>query len=183
MLNNSQNAGCIGRSPYSHCAQARRDVWSNSAHLAWVRPAAARAATISAVVGDAARPARLRFGWLTILEPGCGRFERAMGGVDGASVGLRLRNRRGTREGFAFVAEFAVDAPYKNSILVIEFYVRVYRGIPVFMVDGNAKRKKCFHFISPAPVARGAASSGVLTVPIICALRINSSVFSCLLTH
>ena len=67
ILNNSQNAGCILRSPYSHCAQERNEVCKSAAHCACVRPAAARTETISSGCGlRSALPTRLRLGWLLI---------------------------------------------------------------------------------------------------------------------
>lgn len=65
MRNNSQNAGCMRRSPASHCCQVRQVVCSRSAAAVCESPAASRAARTSSGVGfRAGLPARLRFGWL-----------------------------------------------------------------------------------------------------------------------
>lgn len=66
-MKSSQNAGCIRRSPYSHCCHVRVVVNSNSADAACESPAASRAARTSAGVGFAAGLDRRRLGWLGIL--------------------------------------------------------------------------------------------------------------------
>lgn len=66
--NNSQNAGCMRRSPASHCCQVRQVVCNRSAAAVCESPAASRAARTSSGVGlRAGLPARLRLGWLPIL--------------------------------------------------------------------------------------------------------------------
>lgn len=65
MRNNSQNAGCMRRSPASHCCQVRQVVCNRSAAAVCESPAASLAARTSSGVGfRAGLPARLRFGWL-----------------------------------------------------------------------------------------------------------------------
>jgi len=65
--NNSQNAGCMRRSPASHCCQVRQVVCKSSAAAVCESPDASRAARTSSGVGfRAGLPARLRFGWLVI---------------------------------------------------------------------------------------------------------------------
>lgn len=66
-LNNSQKAGCMRRSPASHCCQVRQVVCTSAPAAVCERPAASRAARISSGVGlRAAEAARERFGWLLI---------------------------------------------------------------------------------------------------------------------
>lgn len=66
--NNSQNAGCMRRSPASHCCQVRQVVCRSSAAVVCESPAASRAARTSSGVGfRAGLPARLRLGWLGIF--------------------------------------------------------------------------------------------------------------------
>ena len=66
-LNNSQKAGCIRRSPASHCCQVRQVVCTSSAATVCDKPAASLAARTSAGVGlRDGEPPRERFGWLLI---------------------------------------------------------------------------------------------------------------------
>lgn len=63
--NNSQNAGCMRRSPASHCCHVRHVVCTRSAAAVCESPAASRAARTSSWDGfRAGLPARLRLGWL-----------------------------------------------------------------------------------------------------------------------
>lgn len=65
MRNSSQNAGCMRRSPASHCCQVRQVVCTSTPAAVCDSPAASRAARTSAGSGFCARlPAWLRFGWL-----------------------------------------------------------------------------------------------------------------------
>lgn len=64
MRKSSQNAGCIRRSPASHCCQVRQVVCSRAAAADWDKPAASRAARTSAGAGFDSGPFGPRFGWL-----------------------------------------------------------------------------------------------------------------------
>lgn len=67
MLNSSQKAGCMRRSPASHCCQVRQVVCTNSAAAVCDKPDAALVARTSAGVGlRDGEPSRARFGWLLI---------------------------------------------------------------------------------------------------------------------
>lgn len=67
--NNSQKAGCMRRSPASHCCQVRQVVCTVAPAAVCDRPAASRAARISSGVGlRAAEAARERFGWLPMSD-------------------------------------------------------------------------------------------------------------------
>lgn len=83
-------------------------------------------------------------------EPRGGRLPSAADAIDEASIGLRVLDGRGAREGFAFVAKLAVDAPDECSVFAEELDVGVHRGVPVIVIDGDAEGKKCFHFHSPS---------------------------------
>lgn len=68
MRNSSQNAGCMRRSPASHCCQVRQVVCTSAPAAVCDRPAASRAARTSSGVGlRAAEAARERLGWLGIV--------------------------------------------------------------------------------------------------------------------
>lgn len=96
--NNSQKAGCMRRSPASHCCQVRQVVCTVAPAAVCDRPAASRAARISSGVGlRAAEAARERFGWPTI-SGGKGKlplreieeavvFNRAVRGIRNLSIG------------------------------------------------------------------------------------------------
>lgn len=87
--NNSQNAGCMRRSPASHCCQVRQVVCNKSAAAVCESPASSRAARTSSGVGlRAGLPARLRLGWLLIDLGGCGINVQI--GADARSAGIKL---------------------------------------------------------------------------------------------
>lgn len=64
MRNNSQKAGCMRRSPASHCCQVRQVVCTSTPAAVCDRPAASRAARTSAGAGFDSGPFGPRFGWL-----------------------------------------------------------------------------------------------------------------------
>lgn len=64
MRNSSQNAGCMRRSPASHCCQVRQVVCTSTPAAVWDSPAASRAARTSAGAGLDSGPFGPRFGWL-----------------------------------------------------------------------------------------------------------------------
>ena len=87
--NNSQNAGCMRRSPASHCCQVRQVVCSRSAAAVCESPAASRAVRTSSGVGfRAGLPARLRLGWL-LIDLGSGGINVEVG-ADARSAGIKL---------------------------------------------------------------------------------------------
>lgn len=89
MRNNSQNAGCMRRSPASHCCQVRQVVCKRSAAAVCESPAASRAARTSSGVGfRAGLPARLRLGWL-LIDLGAGGIDVEVG-ADARSAGIKL---------------------------------------------------------------------------------------------
>ena len=69
MRNSSQNAGCMRRSPASHCCQVRSATCTNVAASVCDSPAAPRAALTSSGVWLAEGPFGPLFGWLGISEP------------------------------------------------------------------------------------------------------------------
>lgn len=153
MRNSSQNAGCMRRLPASHSCHPRKVQWMSAAAAVCESPADSRAARTSSGVGfRAGLPARLRLGWFVISEPAGFGLPGASDAIDEAGIGLRLLDGRRARKGFALITEFAVDSPDERSVFAVELDVGVHRGIPVFMIDGDAERKKCFHFLAPAPV-------------------------------
>lgn len=89
MRNSSQNAGCMRRSPASHCCQVRQVVCNRSAAAVCESPAASRAARTSSVVGfRAGLPARLRLGWL-LIDLGGGGINAQIG-TDARIAGIKL---------------------------------------------------------------------------------------------
>ena len=68
MRNNSQNAGCIRRSPASHCCHTRQVVCTSAPASVCESPADSRAARISGGAGFEEGPFGPRFGWLPISE-------------------------------------------------------------------------------------------------------------------
>jgi len=70
MRNSSQNAGCMRRSPASHCCQVRQVVCTRTPAAVWDSPAASRAARTSAGAGLDSGPFGPLFGWLGILTDG-----------------------------------------------------------------------------------------------------------------
>ena len=66
MRNSSQKAGCMRRSPASHCCQVRHGECTSAPAAVCVKPAASRAARISAGSGLEEGPCGPRFGWLLI---------------------------------------------------------------------------------------------------------------------
>ena len=114
MQNNSQNAGCMRRSPASHCCHTRQVVCTNRPAAVCESPAASRAARISAGVGFEEGPFGPRFGWFPISESAevpealdaafwsdAHQLERAVcaeaDGIDGfgATLGRHVLARRG----------------------------------------------------------------------------------------
>lgn len=68
MRNSSKKAGCMRRSPASHCCQTRHVECTSAAAAVCVSPAASRAARMRSGSGVAAgEPMRLRFGWATTV--------------------------------------------------------------------------------------------------------------------
>jgi hypothetical protein len=133
-LNNSKNAGCILRSPASHCCHTRQVVYSNSAAAVWVSPATSRAALIAVGAGLlAALPARLRLGWLGIRQFNqflfCGGFE-----VLRNSIVVKI-----------FIGEIVCDVVYAVRNNFLQKLSSCARQI--FVND----RGVC-HFVSPASV-------------------------------
>lgn len=66
ILNSSHIAGCMRRSPASHCCHVLQGECTRAPAAVWVIPAASRAARISAGAGLAEGPFGPRFGWLAI---------------------------------------------------------------------------------------------------------------------
>ena len=116
MLNNSQNAGCMRRSPASHCCHTRQVVCTRAPASVCERPAASRAARISCGAGFEEGPFGPRFGWLPILQgaevpeafdtafrPDAHKLERTVcaeaDGIDslGATLGRHVLTRRSDR--------------------------------------------------------------------------------------
>lgn len=64
MRNSSQKAGCMRRSPDSHCCQVRQVVCTSAPAAVWDSPAASRTARMSAGAGLDAGPFGPLFGWL-----------------------------------------------------------------------------------------------------------------------
>ena len=101
-----------------------------------------RAARISAGRGFDEGPFGPRFGWLLTLKPVGLRGPRAPDTIDKAGVSLRLLDRFGTRKGLAFVAVLAINTPDEAALFGVELDVGVDRSVPVFVIDGDAERKK-----------------------------------------
>lgn len=116
MRNNSQNAGCMRRSPASHCCHTRQVVCTTRPAAVCESPAASRAARISAGAGFEEGPFGPRFGWLPISDgaevpealdaafrPDAHQLERAVcaeaDGIDGlgTTLGRHVLARRGDR--------------------------------------------------------------------------------------
>lgn len=68
MRNNSQKAECMRRSPASHCCHVRQVVCTSAPASVCDKPAASRAARMSAGAGFEEGPFGPRFGWLPISE-------------------------------------------------------------------------------------------------------------------
>jgi len=133
MQKSSKSPGCIRAFPASQSCQVRSVEYINAAAADCESPAFNRALRISSGVG---------FGK---LHPACGRIKRGVRRILGTGIVLRLRYRTGTRKGFAFVAEFAVDAPYEAIFLFVELDMNKYWSVLIFVIDCDAEGKKCFH--------------------------------------
>lgn len=68
MRNSSQKAGCIRRSPASHCCQVRQVVCTSAPAAVCESPAASRAALTSSGAGLDEGPFGPLFGWLGIFD-------------------------------------------------------------------------------------------------------------------
>ena len=84
MRNSSQNAGCMRRSPASHCCQVRSATCTNVAASVCDSPAAPRAALTSSGVWLAEGPFGPRFGWLGTFP--LDRSGRKVAALRGAQV-------------------------------------------------------------------------------------------------
>lgn len=84
MRNSSQNAGCMRRSPASHCCQVRQVVCSSTPAAVCDNPAASRAARTSAGSGFVPGPFGPRFGWLGTFP--LDRSGRKVAALRGAQV-------------------------------------------------------------------------------------------------
>ena len=167
MRNSSQNAGCIRRSPASHCCHVRQVVCTNAPAAVWDSPAASRAARTSAGGGLDDGPCGPRLGWLGMSE--VSTSYPFVGREDGALI----------------LADWLAVREYRDGSLAIQFGADVCAASndsSAYGLGGTRTAEEATvvfcrpcdiaHFyLQPLIPRRGCRLS---TVPIIRALRVRS---------
>ena len=158
--NNSKNAGCMRRSPASHCCQTRHVECRSLAAAVWVRPAASRAARMAAGVGFDAGPFGPRFGWLVMsvinfnFTDAIGRNRKCLATAANGVKLTHLDSRVGTI-GHCF---FGLLTPRIHCALIDSAECA---EVIIFRCAQNPRSQildtaiiyqfDCAHFVSPAP--------------------------------
>ena len=149
MRNSSQNAGCIRRSPASHCCQVRQVVCTSTPAAVCDKPAASRAARTSAGAGFDSGPFGPRFGWLGIPEEAnefAIGFREAIActlhstdsGSDGCFRGFDQPGQLvggPDREAVGGSVGFAIDYSYRDSVGRSGVFISNDYGLGVFDAD------------------------------------------------